>query len=149
MIEPTIELEISRIISASRERVFNAWKKIDAMQHWWAASENNAFAGGSIDFRVGGKYHLSMRVFNKDIVRTSYGEYVEIDEPSRLVFTWNWQHDETPMNSLVTLQFNSLELNKTELILRHEKLPDTEMGRKHQEGWNAVLLKLQDYLLKQ
>lgn len=144
--QKTTEIELRRILPASCQRVFDAWRKPEALQHWWGPTDNYAFAEAKIDFRVGGTYEISMRVVNKDIVRTCYGEYLEINEPTRLAFTWNWKHDETPMNSVVSLDFIELGPNKTELVLRHEKLPDTELGKSHKEGWNGVFGKLEKYL---
>ncbi len=146
MIQKTIELEVRRVMSAPRQRVFDAWKEPEFLREWWGKWGNYAFQKATVDFRVGGRYEFSMSVINKDIVRTSYGEYLEIDEPSRLVFTWNWEHDDEPMNSIVTLQLNELGRDQTELILRHERLPDTEAGHKHKEGWPVVLGKLDEYL---
>jgi len=146
MIPRTIEVEIRRVMPASRQRVFDAWKEPEFLRHWWGSWGNYAFARATVDFRVGGRYEFSMSVRNKDIIRTSYGEYLEIIDPERLIFTWSWTHDETPMNSLITLDFRELGPSETELVLRHERIPDTEEGRKHEEGWKVVVGRLGDYL---
>ena len=42
------------------------------------------------DLRPGGRYRLSMRD-PSGVVRSVGGEYVEVDPPRRLVYTWTWE----------------------------------------------------------
>jgi uncharacterized protein YndB with AHSA1/START domain len=63
------------------------------------------------------------------------GIYREVRPPERLVFTWRWE--KVDMNfgeSQVTLEFHERG-PVTEVTLRHENLPTTEVCEIHRQGW--------------
>jgi len=71
------------------------------------------------------------------------GEFVEVDPPHRLVFTWGWTHDhEVPPGTtrvVITLQ---AENGGTRVILRHYDLPDAGQRDHHRKGWDFYLGRL-------
>jgi uncharacterized protein YndB with AHSA1/START domain len=101
-------------------------------------------AAVTLDLRIGGKFRLVMRGANGDSVHA--GEYREISPPKRLVFTWQ---------SAATLQQETLvtvELfqkgKQTELVLRHELLPNEDSAAQHANGWQSIVEKFSAYLGK-
>jgi uncharacterized protein YndB with AHSA1/START domain len=71
------------------------------------------------------------------------GQFLEIDPPRRLVFTWGWTHGHAiapgSTRVVVTLQ---AENGGTRVILRHHDLPDTEQVDHHRKGWDLYLSRL-------
>ena len=71
------------------------------------------------------------------------GEFVELDPPHRLVFTWGWQdHPVVPPGSTtveVTLQATD---DGTLVRLTHRGLPDPESVDHHRQGWESYLSRL-------
>ena len=86
----------------------------------------------------GGYYRVGMR----DGVQAA-GEFVEIDPPRRVVFTWGWTHDHAvppgTTRVVVTLQ---AEDGGTRVVLRHHGLPDDEQRDHHRKGWQLYLGRL-------
>jgi uncharacterized protein YndB with AHSA1/START domain len=74
------------------------------------------------------------------------GEYVEIDAPSRVVFTWGWEGQESgpnavpPGSSRVEVTFEP-DGEGTLVRLRHLDLP-AESRQIHGEGWDLYLSRL-------
>ncbi|MCK4867959.1 MAG: SRPBCC domain-containing protein [Alphaproteobacteria bacterium] len=128
---PTVR--ISKIMPARREDVFNAWLDADGMRHWMCPGDIRE-TDVEIDARVGGKFRLLMHGGENDYEMT--GEYVEIEPPSRIAFTWV-SHN-TVAGSLVTLEFHDRG-EETELVLTHERLPDTDVAAQHESGWTSIL----------
>ena len=72
------------------------------------------------------------------------GEFVDIDEPNRVSFTWAWYS--TPENvSLVTYALTA-DGDKTRLTLTHERFASVEARDGHNMGWNATMDSLATYL---
>ena len=84
----------------------------------------------------------SYRVYMRDGVET-VGEFLEIDPPRRLVFTWGWTSDPAvppgTTRVVVTLQ---AEDGGTRVILRHHDLPDDGQREHHRKGWEVYLGRL-------
>ena len=127
---------------APREAVFAAWLDADGMRTWMCPGDIK-HADVEIDARVGGMFRIVMHG-----VEDTYemaGEYVEIDPPSRIVFTWISHAVQGVGGSLVTLEFREKGA-ETELVLTHERLGSAEVAAQHESGWSSVFDKLAAYL---
>ena len=71
------------------------------------------------------------------------GEFVEVDPPRRVVFTWGWTHDQAvpPGSSRVVVTFEE-EDGRTRVLLRHSGLPDDGQRDHHRAGWAQYLQRL-------
>jgi uncharacterized protein YndB with AHSA1/START domain len=71
------------------------------------------------------------------------GEYREITPPSRLVYTHYWLTDETPVETLITIELHE-EGDATRVVMLHEgHLPErTRDG--HDEGWSRCFDRLEE-----
>ena len=141
---PSIEttLQLSRTFQAPREKVFRAWTDPDQMKHWCSPTADYETAA-EVDLRVGGKYRIQMTHKNGGI-HPAVGEYQEVSEPDKLVYTWSWE-DGSVTGTLVTVEFRDLG-SATELLLTHERFPTTEWRDKHGEGWTGCLGRLEGHL---
>jgi len=133
-------LRVSRIIRADAETLFRAWTDPQVLMHWWRQeSEGWAFAGASIDLRVGGRYRLAM-TDPEGKTQAAVGVYRDVERPVRLVFTWDWEDPGRSVgDTLVTVAFRHAAENRTEVVVTHERFANlTRMGR-HEQGWTELL----------
>ena len=72
------------------------------------------------------------------------GEYVEIDKPNRLVFTWGWDgsEDVPPGSSTIVIELAS-DGDGTSLRFVHKDLPSAEAIASHAHGWDHYLPRLE------
>ena len=72
------------------------------------------------------------------------GEYVEIDKPNKLVFTWGWDgsEDVPPGSSTIEIELAS-EGDGTSLRFVHRDLPNAEAIASHAHGWDHYLPRLE------
>jgi uncharacterized protein YndB with AHSA1/START domain len=140
-------LEIKRLINAPRDRVYAAWTDPAELRQWFgpeSVQTHNLIA----ESRVGGRFRwdLSNSEGEKMTVR---GEYLELQPGKKIVFTWQWQDDETWENhfSVVTVELDDAG-GGTELRLRHQQLPNEESRDGHNRGWNSALDKLEKFFRK-
>ncbi|MGQ0642082.1 MAG: SRPBCC family protein [Gemmatimonadaceae bacterium] len=90
MTTTTNALRVAQVIRADREKLFRAWTDPAEPVHWWRMEEKGwAFAGATIDLRVGGRYRLGM-TSPEGKTHVAVGEYGVLDRPKRLAFTWDW-----------------------------------------------------------
>lgn len=137
MIGPAIKL--TRVLPAPVERVWAAWASAEAMSRWFKV-EGGWVAKAEADFRVGGRYRVEMDRRN-GVVFLAFGEYLAIVPQTQIVFSWN-SAAPAVRGSVVTIDLKSVP-GGTELTLTHDKLPDDEIGRNHQQGWAGVVDNLQ------
>lgn len=127
-------LTITRQLPASPEDVFDAWTTPEIVSKWLCPFDTKVVRA-DLDVRVGGKYHLDMQ--GEEKLHKHEGEYVEIDRPNRLVFTWisAGTRQETTQ---VTLTFEKSG-DGTALTLVHDRLPGAEAVGDHNNGWSSAL----------
>jgi len=101
----------------------------------WASWQG---AEATIDARPGGIFRM---VMGNGL--TARGQFTEIDEGRRVVFTWGWiDHPGVPPGSS-TVEIELLDDGSGTLIrLRHSGLPEDEMPF-HRLGWDHYLPRLE------
>jgi uncharacterized protein YndB with AHSA1/START domain len=143
----SLSLEIKRLIKAPRDRVYAAW--IDPAQlKQWFGPEKVQTRDLIADARVGGKFRWDLTNSEGEKM-TCRGEYRELQPGKKVVFTWQWEDDESWENhtSIVTVELEDAD-DGTELRLRHEQLPNEESRDGHTRGWNSALDKLEKFFSK-
>ena len=138
-------LEIKRFINVPRNRVYQAWTDPAQLRKWFGP-ENVRTRDLVAETRVGGKFRWDLTNPEGEEM-TVEGEYRDLQPGRKIVFTWQWQDDETweNRNSVVTVELSDAA-GGTELRLLHEQLPSEESRDNHNEGWNSLLNKLDKFL---
>ena len=135
-VDATRAVRLTRRIEADRQAVWDAWTKPEHMTKW-ACPAPDGVESVTTDFRVGGSFVLAMEVDGKR--HTAVGTYREIDEPRRLVYTWDWEEEENRMGeTIVTVELTARGA-ATDVVLVHEGFPVEEARAGHEQGWNLCL----------
>ncbi|MGI9644123.1 MAG: DUF899 family protein [Ilumatobacteraceae bacterium] len=118
----TIDLDI--VIDAPAETVFDFLVQPAKLFRWMGI-------GGELDAVPGGAYRI--RYNDEDVAA---GEFVEIDRPRLVSWTWGWEgSDEVPPGS-TSVRFELSEAEgRTTVRVVHEGLPTVESADSHAEGW--------------
>lgn len=138
-------LTIKRTLSAPPETVFAAWTQPEIMSQWFAPGDL-LIPVAEADLRIGGAYRIVMRNERGETYSPS-GEYLEINPPEKLVFTWKWADSE--LVTTVTLLLRATGDGNTDLTLVHEGFPDAEVAQEHNQGWDGCLSRLASSVKKQ
>jgi uncharacterized protein YndB with AHSA1/START domain len=79
-------ITIVRVFDAPRERVWQEWTEPERFADWFGGTESKVpLASVSMDVQPGGSWRLTMHATRGEI--HWHGEYREVVEPERLVFT--------------------------------------------------------------
>ena len=142
-------LRLVRIFDASRERVFAAWAEQEKFVQWMCPP-GVAIDECVIDVRPGGAWRIKGRHAEDGRVFASSGKYLEIEKPTRLVFTWAHHADgdyDKPRGHETTVRIELRALgDKTELTLIHGPFVDTPSFDAHRNGWLGSFDKLEGFL---
>jgi len=128
----TLEIKLQRTIPAPPGEVFDAWLDPKIPGTLW--HENDKLI---IDPKVDGLWYLLSLKGSPN-----YGRFIEIDRPGRLRHSWMSRHT-LGEESMVTVTFEKRGQG-TLMTLRHSGLPDDDMARAHEKGWNSILDKFGD-----
>lgn len=134
-------LEMTRTFNVPPARVFACFTSRD---EWSAWAGPYAIRGEVtvLEPRVGGRYRIVMHRPDGSELAAG-GEFQVLDEPSRLAFTWKWEHGQD--TTLVTIFLRDLD-GKTEMHFRHEGFTSEEDRNNHTQGWTGCLEKLDAFL---
>ena len=135
------KVRITRRYDAPQERVFDAWLDPDRAGKWLFATPKGEMVRVEIDARVGGSFVFVVRRNGEDVEHI--GEYLEIDRPRRLVFSFRVpKYSNDPTRVLIDIVPRE---DGGELTLTHENvLPD--YSSRTEAGWTLILDKLDEAL---
>lgn len=137
-------LRISKVMPAGRETCFRAWTEPEQIRQW-SCPPDATVIDSQVDLVPGGAFRLQMQGA-EDQVYTAFGVYREVDPPSRLVYTWDWEEaDHAVGETLVTVEFIAMG-DSTEIVVTHEGFPAPEATEGHRQGWTGTLQGLEAYL---
>ena len=138
-----LTLQLTKIIPATRSRVYAAWTRPEELVLWFAPGPMRP---GSvwIDLREAGRFRLAMQapspLTGEEIELTFTGTYEKIVPEELLRFTWEVEGDAGDP-TLVTVVFKDVE-GGTEVLLTQERIPNSDLLRRNRGGWSGMLEKL-------
>ena len=129
----SVEREIA--IAASPDTVWQFLVDPDKATRWMGQS-------ASFDPRPGGVYRVDVIPGHK-----ASGEFVELDAPRRLVYTWGWEPGEDGPNPVPpgssTIEIELVPTGEgTTLRFSHRDLPSAYAAQSHGHGWDHYLERL-------
>jgi uncharacterized protein YndB with AHSA1/START domain len=131
--ETAVERTIA--IDASPETVWQFLVDPEKTTAWWGMT-------ASFDPRPGGEYRIEVIPGH-----TASGEFVELDAPRRLVYTFGWEAGENDANPTPpgssTIEIELVPDGAgTVLNFTHRDLPSAEASESHSKGWDHYLERL-------
>ncbi len=119
-------------IEASPDTVFEFFTDPEKMKQWKGVD-------AELDPRPGGVYNVTVLP-----VAIARGEYVRVEPPHFVSFTWGWEGEDQPVppgTSLVEVSLRA-DGDVSVLQLRHSRLPSEDSAEQHDHGWNHYLGRL-------
>lgn len=131
-----VVVKVSHRFATTPERVFDAWLDVEKARKFLFVTDTGSMVRAEIDARVGGRFTFVDRRDGEEILHT--GEYLEIDRPRRLVFTFGipqW----APDFDLVTIEIEPTGAG-CELVLTHEMDAKwADWTERVDNGWTKML----------
>ena len=136
--EKNLTARITRHIKAAPERVFDAWLDPDILGQWMFGPNvrDEEILHLKVNPKVGGSFSFLVRRGDMEI--DHIGEYLEIDRPLWLVFTWGVRQDEGTEFSRVEVEVVPVE-GGSELKISQEMPPKwADFVEQAQGAWQRM-----------
>lgn len=132
---PGTSAVVRRLLPAPPEVVYDEWLDPGALADWMCPRPARC-RGIESEPRVGGRLRIDIEEDGTEFYVT--GEYLVLDRPARLSFTWScstWPAPRT--SSVVTVLLEPRAGGQTLMTIRHTQLPPG-LADQHARGWAAV-----------
>jgi uncharacterized protein YndB with AHSA1/START domain len=127
----------TRIFDAPRDRVWREWTEPERFADWFGGRESEVpVSSTSLDVRPGGALRATMFAGPERREIHWKGEYLEVVEPERLVFTISDQPGEERYE-LVTVVLNDLGDGRTEMRFEQRGHMAPEEYERAEQGWGS------------
>jgi uncharacterized protein YndB with AHSA1/START domain len=139
-------LTITRVFDAPRHRVWREWTEPERFADWFGGSAAEVpVSTVSMDVRPGGSWRATM--FADPGRREIHwkGEYREVIEPERLVFTVSDQ-PEPDAYELVTVVLTDLGDGRTEMLVEQRGGMTPEQYERTGQGWGTFFDRMAEHL---
>jgi uncharacterized protein YndB with AHSA1/START domain len=132
---------VRRVLPATPEVAYDEWLDAAALAEF--ISPLPARSGRvEVDPRIGGQYRIDM-LDSEGVVHVT-GQYLELDRPRRLRFTWTSDLGEG-FDSHVIVTFEPHGVSETLMTIEHVRLP-VAWRADHEEGWTQIARQLEQRL---
>jgi uncharacterized protein YndB with AHSA1/START domain len=140
-----VGITIVRVFDAPRERVWREWIEPAAFADWFGGVDGEVpLSTVSMDVRPGGSWRLTMFAGPGRLEIRWRGEYREVVEPERLVFTVSDGPDEA--YELITVVLTELGDGRTELLLQQRGRMSPEEYERAGQGWSTFFDRIEERL---
>jgi uncharacterized protein YndB with AHSA1/START domain len=135
--QPTNEpgISITRVFDAPRERVWREWTEPEPFADWYGGPQCEVpLESVAMDVRPGGAWRLTMLIGPREVHWR--GEYLEVVEPERLVFTVTDKPGDD-RHELVTVVLRELDDGRTEMQFEQRGHMGPEQYEAAKTGWGG------------
>ena len=138
-------LELRCALPAPPGLVFAKLTDPAELPHWWGP-RGFTTPSAEVDLRVGGRYRLAMQPPEGDVFHLS-GEFLEVDPPQRLAYTFTWEEPTPDDRETVVVLTLRASGTGTEATLTQGEFATEERLELHRAGWSDSLERLHDLLV--
>jgi uncharacterized protein YndB with AHSA1/START domain len=139
------EIVLTEYFDAPRQRVFANWTQSRLVRGWFAP-DGFTVIECLFDAQPGARWRVIFESASGER-HTESGEFLEVREPEKLVFTLTQQdgHGSQGPQTLVTVNFVE-DSGRTRMDFRQSGYRDASMRDANQEGWRECFRKLKSQL---
>ena len=138
---PETTLVLKRTFKAPVSIVYAAWVEAEQFAQWMGPANDMICNVTKHEARVGGTF--AFRIISADgKTHGASGQFREVVENERLVFTWTWDHV-PDTETLATVEFRESAEGRTTMTFTHERHASSESRDNHRGGWTGSFGKLE------
>ena len=141
----TDPIAITRVFDTPRERVWREWTDPNRFADWFGGTEGEVPASSvAMDVRVGGAWRLTTRTRGGEVAW--HGEYREVVQPERIVFTLSDQTSPDAAHALVTVELAEVRGGRTEMRFKQRGSLSPAQASAARYGWSRFFDRLAERL---
>lgn len=136
-------IELRHSFAIAKQKLFTLLSTPSHMEQWFSPDPSIVVKVIKHEFKKAGLYHLQYSQPDGS-QQNVQGRFLQIDPPDTICFSWQWLAPDSHAGSETLVTWSLSEHDKgTELLVVHERLPDTEYLQRHHAGWLATIKRLQ------
>lgn len=142
--ETSARVHVTKNFPATKKELYKAWTEEEQLKQWWKPL-NKKLTHVENDISEGGKVAYQF----EDNLQVQ-GEYKNVIEGEKLVYSWVWDFPEESMHKgeyLLTVQFKE-NGDESSIDITQENFKDEHSIKPHEEGWQEALEELKQHLEK-
>ena len=144
--EPGIAM--TRVFDAPRERIWREWAEPERFADWFGGPNSEIpLSSVSMEVREGGRWRATMYYGPDRRERRWEGEYLEVIEPERLVFTISDRPGED-VYELVIVVLHDLGDGRTEMRFDQRGHMAAQQYERAKEGWGTFFDRMAERLVQ-
>ena len=137
---------VKRVFDAPRERVWEEWTEPERFADWFGGPGGEVpLSSVSMDVSPGGAWRLTMFAGAEPTEIHWKGEFREVAEPERLVFTITDQPGDGPQD-VVTVELTELGDGRTEMRFEQRGTMSPEEYERAKQGWGGFFDRISERL---
>jgi uncharacterized protein YndB with AHSA1/START domain len=137
---------VRRVFEAPRERVWREWTEPERFADWFGGPQSEVpLSSVAMDVRPGGAWRLTMLAGTGRREIHWKGEYREVAEPERLVFTVSDRPGDD-RHELVTVVLTDLGDGRTEMLFEQRGSMLPEEYERAKKGWGRFFDRIAERL---
>jgi uncharacterized protein YndB with AHSA1/START domain len=141
----TDPISITRVFDAPRERVWREFTEPDRFADWFGGALGEVPPSSvAMDLRVGGAWRLRMRMRDGEV--SWHGEYRQLVEPERIVFTLSDQPPRDVGHALVIVELDEVGEGRTEMRFEQRGSLSPAQTSAARYGWSRFFDRLAERL---
>jgi uncharacterized protein YndB with AHSA1/START domain len=141
----TDPISITCVFEAPRERVWREWTEPERFADWFGGAEGEVpLSSVAMDVRVGGAWRLTMGTRGGEV--SWHGEYREVVEPERIVFTLSDQPPPDAGHAVVTVDLREAGEGRTEMRFEQRGSLSPAQISTARYGWSRFFDRLAERL---
>jgi uncharacterized protein YndB with AHSA1/START domain len=139
-------ISITRVFDAPRERLWREWTEAERFADWFGGPGSEVpLPTVSMDVRPGGSWRATMFAGpERDEIHWK-GEYQEVVEPERLVFTLSDRPGEERYE-LVIVVLTDLGEGRTQMLFEQRGHMAAQQYERAREGWSSFFDRMEEHL---
>jgi len=135
--QPPIGISLTRVFESPRQRVWSEWTEPEAFADWFGGPTCEIpLDSVAMDVRPGGAWKLTMYAPPDRRQIDWWGEYREVERPTRLVFTISDQPD-PELFDLIVVVLTDLGDDRTEMLFEQRGWMGPEQYEAAKRGWGG------------
>jgi uncharacterized protein YndB with AHSA1/START domain len=139
MTDKLIEINLTRVIDATPEEVYEVWLDKTSPGSPWFGVPKVILDNPQVDTLFYSMYQFEGREV------AHYGRFLTLDKPHKIQYTWVSEGTHG-LESILTITFKP-EDGKTKVHVNHTNVPDDENGHRHEHAWSYVLGRMTTYFV--
>jgi uncharacterized protein YndB with AHSA1/START domain len=139
-----LALDLRCVLDAPGERIYRAVTEPAELAKWWGP-HGSTTPEIELNLSVGGSYRITMQPPKGDSFHLA-GEFLEIDPPRRLVYTFRWEEPDPDDRETVVLLRLDADGDATAVTLAQGDFATEARLALHRSGWTDSFEKLGNLL---